>query len=224
MGKYLDYSGLTYLWQKMLAKFAPLTRAIPSGGTSGQVLTKDSSTDYDVSWVTPSGGGGGGGLFDLIYDTPLYYWGATAISGTDSGSDDPNRAGRPYGELDASIENYDFLIVHFKSGSSTGYANLTNARVTMAVPVSEIEYLSTSQIESGTKTYELIYEYPAGTSTWYIDVSFGFTNSTTLYAKRRTYQNLAYWNIDKIYGVKMSGGGGSNINIQQDQNGGLVIS
>lgn len=31
---------------------------IPNGGTSGQVLTKDSGTDYDVSWQTPSGGGG----------------------------------------------------------------------------------------------------------------------------------------------------------------------
>lgn len=29
---------------------------IPSGGTTGQVLTKDSGTDYDVSWQTPSGG------------------------------------------------------------------------------------------------------------------------------------------------------------------------
>ena len=29
---------------------------IPSGGTTGQVLTKDSGTDYDVSWEDPSGG------------------------------------------------------------------------------------------------------------------------------------------------------------------------
>lgn len=28
------------------------------GGTTGQVLTKDSGTDYDWSWQTPSGGGG----------------------------------------------------------------------------------------------------------------------------------------------------------------------
>lgn len=30
---------------------------IPSGGTSGQVLTKHSATDYDVSWADASGGG-----------------------------------------------------------------------------------------------------------------------------------------------------------------------
>lgn len=29
---------------------------VPTGGTSGQVLTKHSATDYDVSWEAPSGG------------------------------------------------------------------------------------------------------------------------------------------------------------------------
>lgn len=32
---------------------------VPTGGTTGQVLTKNSATDYDASWATPSGGGGG---------------------------------------------------------------------------------------------------------------------------------------------------------------------
>jgi hypothetical protein len=36
-----------------LSNLPPLT-----GGTTGQVLTKNSNTDYDVSWVTPSAGGG----------------------------------------------------------------------------------------------------------------------------------------------------------------------
>lgn len=31
---------------------------IPSGGTSGQVLTKSSGTDYDAAWANASGGGG----------------------------------------------------------------------------------------------------------------------------------------------------------------------
>jgi hypothetical protein len=31
---------------------------VPSGGSSGQVLTKTSATDHDLSWTTPSGGGG----------------------------------------------------------------------------------------------------------------------------------------------------------------------
>jgi hypothetical protein len=32
---------------------------VPTGGTTGQVLEKNSSTNYDTSWVTPTGGGGG---------------------------------------------------------------------------------------------------------------------------------------------------------------------
>jgi hypothetical protein len=31
---------------------------IPFGGATGEVLTKNSASDYDVSWVAPSGGGG----------------------------------------------------------------------------------------------------------------------------------------------------------------------
>src|SRR5262252_6668536 len=30
---------------------------LPAGGTTGQVLEKNSGTNYDVSWQTPSGGG-----------------------------------------------------------------------------------------------------------------------------------------------------------------------
>ena len=34
---------------------------IPAGGTTDQVLTKNSNADYDVSWKDPQGGGGGSG-------------------------------------------------------------------------------------------------------------------------------------------------------------------
>lgn len=34
------------------------THDVPSGGTSGQVLSKASGTDYDLAWTTPSSGGG----------------------------------------------------------------------------------------------------------------------------------------------------------------------
>lgn len=33
---------------------------VPAGGSTGQVLTKSSNTDYATAWATPSGGGGGG--------------------------------------------------------------------------------------------------------------------------------------------------------------------
>ncbi len=44
------------------------TTGIPVGGTAGQVLTKDTGTDYDVSWQTPGGGGGGSVATDAIFD------------------------------------------------------------------------------------------------------------------------------------------------------------
>jgi hypothetical protein len=36
------------------------TRAVPPGGTPGQVLTKASGSDYDYGWAAPTGGSGGG--------------------------------------------------------------------------------------------------------------------------------------------------------------------
>lgn len=38
---------------------AVVTHDIPGGGTSGQVLAKVDSDDYNTHWITPSGGGGG---------------------------------------------------------------------------------------------------------------------------------------------------------------------
>jgi hypothetical protein len=37
----------------------PAGPGVPAGGTAGQVVTKDSGTDYDTSWQDPTGGGGG---------------------------------------------------------------------------------------------------------------------------------------------------------------------
>jgi len=34
---------------------------VPTGGTSGQVLAKNSATNYDTAWITNTGGGGGSG-------------------------------------------------------------------------------------------------------------------------------------------------------------------
>lgn len=47
--------------------------AVPSGGLTGQVLAKNSSTNYDLEWITPSAGGGGGEVsasFDYGDATP----------------------------------------------------------------------------------------------------------------------------------------------------------
>ena len=42
----------------VVGKLATALRLIPSGGTTGQALTKVSNTDYDVEWSSVGGGGG----------------------------------------------------------------------------------------------------------------------------------------------------------------------
>lgn len=39
-------------------------QGVPTGGTTGQVLAKNSGTNFDTEWVTVSGGGGGGSSID----------------------------------------------------------------------------------------------------------------------------------------------------------------
>lgn len=41
-------------------------QGVPTGGTSGQVLTKNSSTNYDASWQTPAAGGGSSKLVYVV--------------------------------------------------------------------------------------------------------------------------------------------------------------
>lgn len=45
----------------------PAGPGVPTGGTVNQVLTKDSSTDYDTSWQDAQGGAGGGAPTDVDY-------------------------------------------------------------------------------------------------------------------------------------------------------------
>jgi hypothetical protein len=49
----------------------PAGPGVPTGGTTGQVLTKTSSSDYATAWQTPSGGGGGAGPTDTACWLPL---------------------------------------------------------------------------------------------------------------------------------------------------------
>ena len=41
------------------AAVEPATKLVPSGGTTGQVLSKASNTSWDLAWATAGGGGGG---------------------------------------------------------------------------------------------------------------------------------------------------------------------
>jgi len=49
--------------------YAPLSKAVPAGGTTGQVLTKASDIDWSLVWAA---GGGGGGIPDAPSDNYVY--------------------------------------------------------------------------------------------------------------------------------------------------------
>lgn len=55
-GQTLVFDSGSSLWVPGDGPAAP--NGLPTGGSTGQVLTKDSGTDYDATWHTPSGGGG----------------------------------------------------------------------------------------------------------------------------------------------------------------------
>lgn len=42
---------------------ATSSRLLPAGGAAGEVLTKNSGTDYDCSWAAAASGGNGFGYF-----------------------------------------------------------------------------------------------------------------------------------------------------------------
>lgn len=57
----------------------PTGQGIPAGGTTGQVLTKKSDTDYDADWQDPQGGPGttGGYYVPSVSETGLLTWEAS---------------------------------------------------------------------------------------------------------------------------------------------------
>ena len=70
-------------------------QGVPSGGTTGQILTKKSNTDYDTEWSDING--------QVLYDN------STGTNGTVTLSD--------------SAANYDYLEIYFRTNDSTDYKN-----------------------------------------------------------------------------------------------------
>ena len=69
---------------------------VPVGGTTGQVLAKNSAADYDTGWATPSGGGGGR---EILTANRTYY-----VSTTGSDSADGLTVGTPFLTIQHAID------------------------------------------------------------------------------------------------------------------------
>lgn len=53
---------------------------VPAGGTTNQVLAKNSNTDYDTEWITPAGGGTAGITRSIVVTSGNFTAGATALT------------------------------------------------------------------------------------------------------------------------------------------------
>lgn len=62
----------------------PAGSGVPTGGTTGQLITKLSATDYDVAWQDPAGGGSGDGYINLSA-TPQTIERYQLVQGSDGG-------------------------------------------------------------------------------------------------------------------------------------------
>lgn len=63
-----------------------LPRLEPAGGTTGQVLTKLSNTNYDTGWQTPSTGGAGAATLHLVVPQAVGTYLSASIGGINTGT------------------------------------------------------------------------------------------------------------------------------------------
>ena len=82
---------------------------VPAGGTAGQVLTKNSGTDYDVKWAAGGGGGGGGGG-GYLNILPLSYSAVGQGTWVWTGDSNSWAGGYVYNSTEANGDNLSYPI------------------------------------------------------------------------------------------------------------------
>lgn len=103
---------------------AVINRLIPAGGTSGQVLKKDTATDYDVSWQADETGSGGGGLSTTQVRALIADW-------AEQGNTDPIPPGKLAARHYEQVQPTADVVV--TSGATGGYGNWTDIAITTAL-------------------------------------------------------------------------------------------
>lgn len=128
----------------------PAGGGLPTGGTTGQALTKNSATDYDAGWSTISSGGGGGSLGNVL----AYVATNTAV-----------------------VENPDVAADTLVNGLSTTFtlAATTTVRIRFAVRAAKSGFIVLSLYDNGVKLQPTAgggaAPPPAG---WYLSSMNGF--------------------------------------------------
>lgn len=116
--------------------YAPLARGIPSGGTTGQVLSKVNGTDYNVAWTTPASAAAWGSITGtLSSQTDLQSaLNAKADLSSPTFTGDPKAPTPATGDNDTSIATTAFVKAqgYLTSAPVTSVAGRTGA-ITLAV-------------------------------------------------------------------------------------------
>jgi hypothetical protein len=119
----------------------PAGPGVAAGGTAGQVLTKDSGTDYDTSWQDATGGGGGGVTnADYLVGTANAGLSAEIVVGT-----------TPQGEVGGTWGNITVDATH--SGSS--HASIQAAAEATAAADLDVHEADTTNVHGITNTANL---------------------------------------------------------------------
>jgi hypothetical protein len=147
---------------------------VPVGGTTGQVLEKNSGTDYDTIWATPTGGGGGGtGTIVIGYDQITA---AVTVTGTSESAGTTVIAAAPH-----TFDGTPVIATFFAPLVSPG----SNDFVTICLfeGSTEITRLAIENVSSAGGPVTALYEFTptAGSHTYTVTALRG-TASGTIYA------------------------------------------
>lgn len=136
-----------------------ITGVTPIGGTTGQVLTKNSGTNYDYSWATPSAGGGGGPWYfsppSAAGFTDVY--GKNAINPSYGDSDGGLYFNSPYNGSLFATKDYRWLM---KPIDDVGLDWEITTRITLNNDPAGDSALGIAWRDSGTGEYNIVGPVP----------------------------------------------------------------
>ena len=121
----------------------PSIHNVPSGGTSGQVLSKASGTDYDLAWITPSGGGGGSVNDVQINSTSIVSSGVATI---------PKAGPSTFGVVEITSSPAPAKVTLTGAGSSMDVPMLVSDKVSSAVlPLADYNAYGAVELNANTE-------------------------------------------------------------------------